>query len=52
MPIFLFLYLLRSNYDYVSLLWTDPIGMIMSASAVGMLFAGAFWMRSVVKIEV
>ena len=52
MPIFLFIYMLRANYDYVSLLWTDPIGMIMSASAVGMLFAGAFWMRSVVKIEV
>ena len=53
LPIFMFLYILRSNYDYVSLLWTDPIGMIMSASAPwSCSSSGSFWMRSVVKIEV
>lgn len=52
MPVGLFFWMLKANYEYVSLLWTDPIGMAMSATGVCLIIGGAFWMRSVVKIEV
>lgn len=52
MPIFLFFYMMRVNYDYVSLLWTDQIGVFMGIGGIVSLFVGMLWMRSVVKIEV
>jgi tight adherence protein B len=52
MPIFLFFYMMRVNYEYVSLLWTDKIGMFMGIGGIVMLLVGIVWMRNVVKIEV
>jgi tight adherence protein B len=52
LPIFLFLYMLRVNYDYVSLLWTNSIGLMMSVGGLVSLGVGILWMRQVVKIEV
>jgi len=52
MPIFLFFYMMKVNYDYVSLLWTDQIGVFMGIGGIVSLFVGMLWMRSVVKIEV
>ncbi|MGW5240234.1 type II secretion system F family protein [Monashia sp. NPDC004114] len=52
LPILLFFYMLRANYAYVSLLWTHPLGLIMSAAGLVALIIGIFWMRQVVKIEV
>lgn len=52
MPIFIFVYMTRVNYDYVSLLWTTTIGLFMSAGGLISLGAGIVWMRKVVKIEV
>jgi tight adherence protein B len=52
LPIGLFLYMLRVNYDYVSLLWTTVLGLLMVGFAVVSLAIGIFWMRKVIKIEV
>ncbi|WBS03290.1 type II secretion system F family protein [Pseudoduganella sp. SL102] len=40
------------NYKYISLLWTDPLGVKMLWSAGGAMAIGAFWMRNVVRIRV
>ncbi|MGZ4637105.1 type II secretion system F family protein [Oryzihumus sp.] len=52
MPVGIFLYMTRINYDYVSLLWTTPLGLAMSAAGVVMLGIGVVWMRKVVDVEV
>lgn len=52
LPIVLFLYMLMVNYDYVSLLWTTALGLLMSVGAIVMMVIGVFWMSRVVKIEV
>ena len=40
------------NYDYVSLLWTTMLGLLMLAAGIITMIIGIFWMRSMVKIEV
>lgn len=52
LPIGVFCWMLMVNRDYIQLLWTDPIGMLMSGVAIALLVAGVFWMRKVVEIEV
>lgn len=52
LPIFLFLYLVKTNYDYVSLLWTTQIGLFMTGGGIVAMIMGVIWMRNVVKIEV
>ncbi|GGN09529.1 hypothetical protein GCM10009721_41780 [Terrabacter tumescens] len=52
LPIFLFFYMLRVNYEYVALLWTTTPGLFMSISGLVALGIGIVWMRQVVNIEV
>ncbi|WP_246111448.1 type II secretion system F family protein [Terrabacter aerolatus] len=52
LPIFIFIYMTRVNYEYVSLLWTTTVGLFMSVGGVVSLGVGIIWMRQVVKIEV
>lgn len=52
LPIFIFLYMTRVNYGYVSLLWTTMPGLFMSGFGVVSLAVGIVWMRKVVSIEV
>lgn len=52
LPIGLFFYMMWSNYEYISLLWTDPLGLMMLVGGIVLLIGGVFWMRQVVKIEV
>ncbi len=52
LPIFLFIYMIRVNYGYVSLLWTTTMGMFMSVGGLIAMGIGIVWMRNVVKIEV
>lgn len=52
LPIGLFFYMMWVNYEYISLLWTTGLGMVMLVGAIVMLFLGVIWMRQVVKIEV
>jgi tight adherence protein B len=52
MPIGVFLYLLRVNPAYVSLLWTTLIGLLMLVAGTVSLAIGVLWMRHVVNVEV
>ena len=52
LPVAMFIYVYVTNYDYLSILWTDPTGRIMLAGGViGMIF-GYFVMRRMVQLEV
>jgi len=40
------------NPDFMSLLWTDPMGHKMVGIALFMMLMGVLWMRSIVRIRV
>jgi tight adherence protein B len=50
-PLFL-VYLLLTNYDYVSVMFTEPLGMLMLIGSTLWLAVGVFWMSRLVKVEV
>ena len=52
LPIGIFLYTMQSNREYVELLWTRPLGLIMLGGGVVSLGIGIFWMRKVVDVQV
>jgi tight adherence protein B len=52
LPIGMLFYTMLTNYDYVSLLWTTFLGILMSVVGIIAMIIGIFWMRNVVKIEV
>jgi tight adherence protein B len=52
LPIGLFLYMSKTNHDYLALLWTRPLGLVMLAGGVVSLAIGVFWMRKVVDVQV
>jgi tight adherence protein B len=45
-------YMTMASYEYVSLLWTRALGILMVIVAFILLIIGIFWMRKVVRIEV
>jgi tight adherence protein B len=50
-PLFM-LYLLLTNYDYVIVMFREPLGWAMLAGACTILGVGVFWMSRLVKVEV
>jgi Flp pilus assembly protein TadB len=52
LPIFVGGWLFLVRRSYISVLWTSTIGLIMLVFSIVMLVAGAFWMRSMIKVEV
>jgi tight adherence protein B len=40
------------NHDFISILWTDPIGIEMTYKVVGMMAIGALWSYRLVQIRV
>ena len=52
LPIVLLIWTTITNYDYVSLLWTTLLGLVMCAAGIVAMVIGIFWMRKVVQIEV
>jgi tight adherence protein B len=50
-PLFM-VYLLLTNYDYVIVMFTEPLGWAMLAGAATILGVGVFWMSRLVKVEV
>ncbi|MEO7753864.1 MAG: type II secretion system F family protein [Terracoccus sp.] len=52
LPIGLFGYMCMVNYEYVSLLWSNALGIAMLVATIVMLGIGILWMRKVVQIEV
>lgn len=52
LPIAVLLYTMLVNYEYVSMLWTDPLGILMSIGGIVAMIIGGIWMRKVVQVEV
>jgi tight adherence protein B len=52
MPIGLFLLMLWMKPDYISLLWTDPMGVQMSIGAIVLVLIGAYAIKKIVDIKV
>src|SRR6476661_6758252 len=52
LPIGIFLYTMQTNREYVQLLWTRPLGLMMMAAGLVSLGIGVFWMRKVVDVKV
>ena len=52
LPIGIFLYTMKTNCEYVELLWTRPLGLAMLGGGIVSLVIGIFWMRKVVDVQV
>jgi tight adherence protein B len=52
LPIGLFLMMLSLKPDYISLLWTDPMGVKMSIGAIVLMIVGAFSIKKIIDIKV
>jgi tight adherence protein B len=52
LPIGLFFYMLKVNPEYVSLLWSSFIGLVMSVIGVILMVVGSLWMRKVIEVKV
>ncbi|MSR52233.1 MAG: type II secretion system F family protein [Gemmataceae bacterium] len=52
MPIGLFLMMLHMKPDYVSVLWTDPMGVKMSIGAIILMLIGSYAIKKIVDIKV
>jgi tight adherence protein B len=52
MPFAIGLYMFATNREYIMLLFTTKVGLMMLAGAGVMLLAGILWMRKIVDIDV
>jgi tight adherence protein B len=52
LPIGIFLYTMKTNREYIELLWTRPLGLAMMGMGIISLGIGVFWMRKVVDVQV
>ncbi len=52
LPFGLAAYLYILNRDFISILWTSPIGQILIAIGIGMQVIGAFWINKIISIDV
>jgi tight adherence protein B len=52
LPLFIFTILYMLNPQYMSILFTDPIGKIMIVVAITMQLMGFLWIRKIIKIEI
>ncbi len=51
LPIVLGAWLTFSKPEYMSPLFTTPIGMMLVAGGAGLIVVGAFWIRALIKVE-
>ncbi|MEN8135413.1 MAG: type II secretion system F family protein [Thermodesulfobacteriota bacterium] len=52
LPILMFIYIYIVNYDYISLMWTEKIGIYLLIAGVIMQIVGAIFIRKIVQIEI
>jgi tight adherence protein B len=52
LPIIIFSILYMLNPQYMSILFTDPIGKILIVAAITMQLMGFLWIRKIIKIEI
>jgi tight adherence protein B len=48
----MFLYIYFANYDYISMLWTERVGLILLTGGIGSQIIGAYVMKRIVAIEI
>lgn len=51
LPVLMFVYLYMVNYDYISLLWTEKLGRMMLAGAIGFGILGTLVINKIVTIK-
>lgn len=52
LPVSVFLFLLLTRREYLSVLWTEPLGLVMLGALFVLMGVGIVWMRNVVRIKV
>jgi tight adherence protein B len=52
LPIVMFIYIYIVNYDYISLMWTEKMGLYLLAGGIVMQIIGSIFIRKIVKIEI
>lgn len=52
LPLGVFAFLVVFRREYISLLWTDPLGIVMLVGLALAMLVGWLWMRSIVRIKV
>jgi Flp pilus assembly protein TadB len=52
LPFVMAAWMLAVRREYLSLLWTTPLGLVMLAVAAGLMIVGAFWMTRWIRVEV
>jgi tight adherence protein B len=52
LPVVMFIYIYFANYEYISLMWTEKLGIYMLTGGVIMQIIGAIFIRNIVKIEI
>ncbi len=52
MPFCVMMVMFLINPGYVSMLWTDPVGIKMLWTAAGMILIGALWIRRLIQIRI
>lgn len=52
LPIVMFTYIYFANYEYISLMWTEMIGIYMLVGGIVMMIIGSIFIRGIVKIEI
>ncbi len=52
LPLIIFLLLYALNGQYMSILFTDPVGKILVGTAISMQLIGFIWIRKIIKIEI
>ena len=52
LPIGIFFYTMKTNREYIELLWTRPLGIAMIVAGLISLGIGMFWMSKVVDVKV
>ncbi|MCA1765159.1 MAG: type II secretion system F family protein, partial [Desulfobulbaceae bacterium] len=52
LPIVMFIYIYFVNYEYISLMWTETIGIYLLAGGIIMQIIGAIFINNIVKVEI
>ena len=52
LPILMFVYIYLVNYDYISLLWTDPLGIYLLYGGITLQIVGYYVITRIVKIDI
>ena len=52
LPLLFIVYLVIARPEYLGVLYTTPLGILMIIVAILLLIGGSFWLRKVVKVEV